>query len=198
MSVATDMRTTRRSRNHTERRARTTPVALRPGAQNGTSRRAPPGEPAVTSNAAFGRRRGFPGTVDLAHRRLVGPDEAIEDGEGHGPAGSPLRARLVKPRIGLLDPSGSSRPGSNRRLSAAPVVCGLQHDPLAHDRILAVEVVAGLWYSNHQRLLAGHRKRPRGERSGHRQPRQANPLTTPLIRSKRPRSTRSITGFRGR
>jgi hypothetical protein len=93
---------------------------------------------------------------------------------------------------------GSLRPGSHRRLSAAPVGCGLQHDRLAHDRILAVEVVEGFWYLNNLRLLARRRKRPRGARPVHRQPCQANPLNTPLIGSRRPLSARSITGFRGR
>jgi hypothetical protein len=32
-------------------------------------------------------------------------DKAIEEAEGHGPAGSPPRSWLVKPRIRLLDPS---------------------------------------------------------------------------------------------
>ncbi len=37
-------------------------------------------------------------------------DKAIEEAECHGPAGSPPRSWLVKPKIRLLDPSGSREP----------------------------------------------------------------------------------------
>jgi hypothetical protein len=34
-------------------------------------------------------------------------EQAVEEAERHGVAGSPLRSVLVKPVIGFLDPSGS-------------------------------------------------------------------------------------------
>jgi hypothetical protein len=48
-------------------------------------------------------------------------DQAIEEAEGHGPAGSPPRSWLVKPRIRLLDPSSSGSPTTERSFALGAI-----------------------------------------------------------------------------